>query len=167
MGDIRGGGLSLPPLNKGLIGREFESGPFLITREKVLELIRLLDDPTWEERVGRQGIVPPYFLITLLGDTDPVGQRPDILFAGIKGDFFLPIRIEDSLRGKGRIVDVYEKQGRSGRMIFVVEEVSYYNQKEDLVARLLLSWVRRDHYEPGIPSEAPQRSLEQQDLEGG
>jgi hypothetical protein len=142
--------ISLPPLNQDLIGTEFCLGPFLIDQNEVIKLAELLDDPDIERIATQHDNVPPYYLITFLGDKDPVGGRPDILFAGLHGQFFTSIKIGDILVGEGRVSDVYKKQGRSGEMIFVVEEVVYYNQQGEKVAKLQLSWVRRDRYEPDI-----------------
>lgn len=140
----------LPPLSRKLVDIEFDLGPFYLDRHKVIEIARILGDPNLDHIHNRIDPVPPYYLITLLSDKDPIGNRPDILFAGLHGEFFTPIKIGDTLSGKGKVSDVYEKKGRSGNMIFVVEELLYNNQHGERVARLQLSWVRRDRYESGI-----------------
>ena len=44
---------------------------------------------------------------------------------------------------RGRIADVYEKEGSSGNLLFIVFESDYTNQKGDLVARLRGTAIRR------------------------
>jgi hypothetical protein len=140
----------LQPLNQKLVGIEFDLGPYYIDKHKVIELAQVLGDPNLDLIKSRADAVPPYYLMTLISDKDPIGSRPDILFAGLDGEFFAPIKIGDTLSGKGKISDVFEKKGRSGIMIFVVEEFVYNNQKREKVAKLQLSWVRRDQYEPDL-----------------
>ena len=140
----------LPPLSRKLIGIEFGLGPFYIDKQKVIGLAEILGDPNLSHIARGIDAVPPYYLVTLLSDKDPIGDRPDILFAGLHGEFFAPIKIGDTITGKGEISDVFEKKGRSGKMIFVVAELLYNNQQGERVAKLQLSWVRRDKYEQGI-----------------
>ncbi len=56
--------------------------------------------------------------------------------AGNEAEYFLPIRIGDVISGNSSIVDVYEKQGRSGDLIFVVAESQLSNQRGELVKTL-------------------------------
>ena len=56
--------------------------------------------------------------------------------AGNEAEYFLPIRIGDVISGTSSIVDVCEKQGRSGDLIFVVAESHLSNQRGDLVKSL-------------------------------
>jgi hypothetical protein len=41
----------------------------------------------------------------------------------------------DVITVEKRIVDMYEKQGRSGDLVFVVQEFTFTNQRDELVAR--------------------------------
>ena len=43
-------------------------------------------------------------------------------------EFFAPIRVGDTLTARSKIVDIYQKEGRSGPLIFVVRETTYTNQ---------------------------------------
>jgi hypothetical protein len=45
---------------------------------------------------------------------------------------------------KTRITDVYEKTGRTGKMVFIVRETTYENQKGEKVAVVEQSQVRRE-----------------------
>ena len=52
---------------------------------------------------------------------------------GTEIEFFVPIRVGDTLTARSKIVDIYQKEGRSGLLIFVVRETRYTNQHDALV----------------------------------
>lgn len=58
-----------------------------------------------------------------------------ILDAGMSFEFFLPVRPGDVLIASPRILDVAEKEGKSGTMIMCSFETTYINQNGDTVAR--------------------------------
>jgi len=96
-------------------------------------------------------IAPPLFYMAPL--TDPVPEdelRPDglpyegrfpipptplprLMDGGTDIEFFVPIRVGDTLTARSTIVDIYQKEGRSGPLIFVVRETTYTNQKDEVV----------------------------------
>lgn len=96
-------------------------------------------------------IAPPLFYMAPL--TDPVPEdelRPDglpyegrfpipptplprLMDGGTDIEFFTPIRVGDTLTARSTIVDIYQKEGRSGPLIFVVRETTYTNQNDEVV----------------------------------
>jgi acyl dehydratase len=96
-------------------------------------------------------IAPPLFYMAPL--TDPVPEdelRPDglpyegrfpipptplprLMDGGTDIEFFTPIRVGDTLTARSKIVDIYQKEGRSGPLIFVVRETTYTNQNDEVV----------------------------------
>ena len=95
-------------------------------------------------------VAPPLFYMADL--TDPVpeaGLREDggsvgrfpippvpldrAVDGGTEIEFFAPIRPGDTLTVKSRITDIYQKEGRSGPLVFVVRETIYTNQKGEKV----------------------------------
>ena len=56
------------------------------------------------------------------------------LRAGNAYEFFQPVHPGDIVTAKRKTKDVYEKIGRSGRLLFWEVETSYYNQRDDLLA---------------------------------
>lgn len=96
-------------------------------------------------------IAPPLFYMAPL--TDPVPEdelRPDglpsegrfpipptplprLMDGGTDIEFFAPIRVGDTLTARSKIVDIYQKEGRSGPLIFVVRETTYTNQNDEVV----------------------------------
>ena len=104
-------------------------------------------------RQSRYGglIAPPLFYMAPL--TDPVPESalrsdglpyegrfpipptplPRLMDGGTDIEFFVPIRVGDTLTARSTIVDIYEKDGRSGPLIFVVRETTYANQNDEIV----------------------------------
>ena len=50
------------------------------------------------------------------------------LYAGDDFEFFAPVEPGDTLTCREKVVDIYERQGRSGHLIFVIREKSFTNQ---------------------------------------
>ncbi len=66
-----------------------------------------------------------------------------ILDAGIDYEFFLPVRAGDVLTWWAKFVDAAEREGKSGRMVFLTMELSYMNQNGDLVAKVKQTFLAR------------------------
>ena len=56
------------------------------------------------------------------------------LNGGCEIEFYEPIRPGDKIAYKDKLIDVFEKQGRRGKLLFVNEETTYTNQKGQVVA---------------------------------
>jgi len=77
--------------------------------------------------------------------------------AGNEAEYHCPIRPGDVITGTSAIVDVYEKQGRSGDLVFVVTESRLTNHRGELVK--LLRHPRVFIYQrPGDPARAVERA---------
>lgn len=72
------------------------------------------------------------------------GQYDDLSVPGVYGrtiagaqeiELFEPVRVGDIITERQRFVDILEKQGRSGKMIFVISETTYTNQRDQLIAK--------------------------------
>ena len=64
------------------------------------------------------------------GDTRELGG----LRAGNDYEFFQPIHPDDIITAHWKVKDVYEKEGRSGPLLFQDVETSFYNQRNELLA---------------------------------
>jgi acyl dehydratase len=53
---------------------------------------------------------------------------------GNEVEFFKPMRPGDKIQQVTKIADIYEKQGKSGRLVFTIYEHTYTNQDGDVVA---------------------------------
>lgn len=126
--------------------------PFLVVVERGLikRLAKAVNDdnPLWRDREyaitnGFGDIIsPPYLLLTaLLGDPregtheicNPSLKR--FLDGGGKWEFYQTIRPGDMLVVIPKFVDAYEKEGKSGKMLFLVTEVTFKNQLGEVVGK--------------------------------
>jgi len=125
---------------------------------------RLYFDEEYTKKSKYGGIVaPPSFIYTFVYDQGfdvEVGEdgitvprsaeelRPPLPLKHLMGvgselEFFQPLRPGDVISAKKKILDIYEKEGRSGKLIFTITETIYSNQrgevlvaeKETIVAR--------------------------------
>jgi len=98
-------------------------------------------NPRWAQEA------PPTFLVALapasvhLNDAEDYGQG--WLNGGNRFEYFAPVLIGDQITAKGRIVDVFDKAGSTGNLLFIVFETDYTNQRGELVARLRGTMIRR------------------------
>lgn len=66
-----------------------------------------------------------------------------ILDAGREYDFFHPIRAGDRLAWYARFANVKEKEGKAGNMVLVTMEITYINQRGDMVAKARQTFIAR------------------------
>jgi N-terminal half of MaoC dehydratase len=98
-------------------------------------------NPRWTREV------PPTFLVALapvslhLSDAEEYGKG--WLNGGNRFEYFAPVMIGDEITSKGRVVDVYDKAGSSGNMLFIIFETDYTNQRGELVAKVRGTMIRR------------------------
>ena len=100
-------------------------------------------NPLWNDeaaaRRSRYGglIAPPTFLRSAgitrppLPFETPYERRLD---GGSEWEYFEPLRVGDRITIVARILDVSERAGKIGTMLFTVAEVTYTNQFDQLVA---------------------------------
>ncbi len=62
---------------------------------------------------------------------------------GDEWEFVRPIYANDQITVKAKIADIYEKQGSTGKMTFIVTEHVYTNQKGELVAKQRVTQIGR------------------------
>jgi len=55
-----------------------------------------------------------------------------------------PIRAGDTLTATATIGDIYDKTGRSGTMLFIVQRMSFVNQRDEPVATVDWRMIRND-----------------------
>ena len=101
------------------------------------------DNPLYTDEVAARrsrfgGIIaPPTFLRSMKGtiiklETDmPFDRRLD---GGSDWEYFEPVRPRDRITVTSKLADIFEREGRMGRMVFLIREVSYKNQLDQLVA---------------------------------
>ena len=98
-------------------------------------------DPRWTKEA------PPTYLVALA----PVSAHADEaeewgkgwLNGGNRFEYLAPVMIGDEITARGRVIDVYDRSGSSGDMLFIVFENSYTNQRGELIARVRGTMIRR------------------------
>ncbi len=151
--------------DRTVVGVEVETGSFEVTKEAILNFCKAVGEtnPLYtDEEAAKAGpfgslVAPPtFYAVGRLrggGSLDPQvtlgGTRINELKeyrqfnAGQHCAFFAPMRPGDTITAKNQVADVYEKTGRTGRMVFIVRRTSYYNQDGDKVAEVDQSMVNR------------------------
>ncbi len=66
-----------------------------------------------------------------------------ILDAGVEYEFFLPVRAGDTLAWYAKFADAKEREGKSGKMVFLTMEITYINQNGDTVAKRRQTFLAR------------------------
>jgi acyl dehydratase len=108
----------------------------------------LYSDRGFAQQHGLRDVMAPPTLLCdtwqyIEGDMDERGDlvgRGEIrdrggLRAGNDYEFFQPLHPDDVVTAYWKVKDVYEKTGRSGRLVFQEIEVSFFNQRNEPLAR--------------------------------
>jgi acyl dehydratase len=141
--------------DRSILGKEFVLGTYQVTEDMMLSYAQAVGetspqyvDPEEAKSTSSGGLIaPPIFYDVFRADQmpDPKVQFGKISFnAGQHCEFYTPMRPGDTITLKTRITDVYEKTGRTGKMVFIIRETTYENQKGEKVAVVEQSQVRRE-----------------------
>ena len=130
------------------VTRVVETGAVRRFAEAIGDRSPLYSDEQAARRSRHGGIIaPPTFLRSMEPGPPKVEiQVPyaALLDGGSEWEYFEPVRAGDRITVTSRVVDLRERAGRLGPMLFVTHELSYVNQFDTVVA------VQRDtliHYE--------------------
>jgi acyl dehydratase len=137
-------------LDKSYIGKTFAPFTFEVDKSKIRELVQALadDNPIFvDERAARAaglpGIVGSPTFPTLFkmwaegGSAEHIramgGNFLRLLHGEEEYEYHALIQPGDVITGQTRVVDIEEKDGRSGHLDLVTMETSYRNQRDELV----------------------------------
>ena len=137
-------------VNHSVKGKEYPPYTVTVERGKIKEFARAIGDlsPAYlDDAIGRASewgdiIAPPTFPITFRDDTQDTGamlrdlgvDMSRILHGEQEFEQFKPVRAGETYLCRPRVVDIYEKSGRSGAMAFVVRETTVTDSDNDIVA---------------------------------
>jgi acyl dehydratase len=138
-------------INKALVGKEFP--PFVVTieRGRIKDFARAIGDlnPAYlDDRVGAASewgdvIAPPTFMTTFRaeGETGALLRElgtdiSRVLHGEQEFELHRPVRPGETFVCRSRIVDIYEKTGRSGPMAFVVRETAVTDRAGEIAATI-------------------------------
>ena len=130
---------------------DMEIGPEVYEIEKgmIRRFVLAIDDPSplWqdEEYAGKSrygGIIaPPTFVLTVGFDELQQHVLESIPYGGIlhgstELECYQPVRPGDAVTVTTKIADIRERQGsRMGKTVFVTLDITYKNQRQELIAR--------------------------------
>lgn len=141
---------------KEVVGQKIEFGSFDVSKDLVKSYCSSVneDNPLYlDESVAKQSIygkliAPPLIFVSVQFEVELPDPEVDFgnarFLAGQKVESFHPIFVGDTIKAVGTITDVYEKTGRTGTMVFVVNQTEYFNQDNVLVATRQASMVHRE-----------------------
>jgi hypothetical protein len=88
------------------------------------------------------------------------------LIGGLEFEWLLPVLSGDRLHATSRQVDMYEKKSKSGRrLIFVISEVTYWNQDNAVVAKAIGTMIRTTQIGTELLSDRPIHRCGEKELE--
>ena len=134
----------IPDEFKSKIGVEWELGVYEIEKGMLQRFARAIDDPNplWQdEEYARQSqygsiIAPPTFMVTIGGEQ--FGHqiiapmfREGLLHGSTELECYQPVRPGDNIMVTGKIAGIRERS----KMAFVTFDITYTNQRRELVAR--------------------------------
>ena len=131
--------------DESVLGVEVQVARFTLSAADIrafCEVIGDLNPLCVDEEAAAEGpygvIIAPPMLPIVLG-TNP-GLDPKVQFGnrstggGRHCEFFEPVRAGDTITVTSIVDRIFEKTGRSGRMVFVIRRVTFKNQHEKIVA---------------------------------
>lgn len=136
---------------RAAIGRLSEPAVIEIEKGMIRKFVEAIEDsnPLWQDeehaRCARYGgiVAPPGLLMAAMmggmGGERPMVTfpRPNIVDGGGEWEYFKPIRPGDVLTVVSKLHDIREREGRLGKMLFITNETTWRNQRNELVARAL------------------------------
>jgi len=139
------------------VGTAAEPIKFEIEKGLITRFVQAVGDsnPLWQDeehaKTSKYGdmVAPPWLLCALMTVSHPDSRsravplpvpevpppRQHILDGGEEWEFFLPMRLGDTITSRSKLVNVFEREGRLGKMLFFVYQTSYTNQRGELVAK--------------------------------
>jgi acyl dehydratase len=139
-------------VNKGIVGKEYPPFPVTVERGKIKEFARAIGDlnPFYlDDSVGRASpwgdvIAPPTFAVTFRNEAaDSAALLRDlgvdisrVLHGEQEFELHRPLTPGETFLCRTKVLDVYEKAGRSGPLAFVVRQTAVTDRTNEIVATM-------------------------------
>ena len=134
---------------RNMVGVEAEPEVFEVEKGHIRRFAEAVGDsnPLWRDetyaRKSRYGsiIAPPMFLQDEGKNkfADRLMEIPlplqGFLNGGVEVEFFKPMIPGDVITTRAKLADLYEKHGKTGKLLFMVVEVTFINQRGELVCK--------------------------------
>ncbi|HEU5323091.1 MAG TPA: MaoC family dehydratase N-terminal domain-containing protein [Methylomirabilota bacterium] len=140
------------PINTSIVGKEYPPFAVTVERGRLKDFARAIGDlnPFYlDDAVGRASpwgdvIAPPTFPITFRDETADTAallrelgtDMSRVLHGEQEFELHRPLRPGETFLCRTRVLDVYEKAGRSGPMGFLVRETTVTDREDEIVATL-------------------------------
>jgi NAD(P)-dependent dehydrogenase (short-subunit alcohol dehydrogenase family) len=138
------------------LGKELEPAVFEIEKGAIKKLADSVEDPNalWQDEAYAKkteygGIIAsPTFIALLKPDSAAVLATlecplPAIMDGGIEIEYREPIKPGDIITVTPKLADISEKEGRTGKMLFMIVETTYKNQKGRVAVITRQTAIRR------------------------
>ncbi len=141
--------VDLPEMRERWVGEEFDLSTFTIDEASMVAWAEAVGetDPRFLDPAHDDFQAHPNFTTHCLSGRVLPENFPD--FGGKGGidggkavEIHQPIRSGDVLRASTTIADIYDKTGRSGTMLFIVQRMSFVNQRDEPVATVDWRMIR-------------------------
>lgn len=139
-------------LRRQAIGRQGKPTTLEVEKGAILRFAQAVGDPNpwWNDeaaaRKGRYGglVAPPTFL-RVLGVLEvelPFPLPSRLLDGGSQWEYFEPVRPGDRITAVATVEDIFQKEGRAGPMVFIIQRITYTNQFGEVVATQKSTLIR-------------------------
>ncbi len=147
----------IPEELRSWLGVESEPNVVEVEKGHIKRFAEAVGDPNplWQDQVhaskSRYGsiIAPPTFLQDaallklvpkLMGIKGPLTRH---LYGGMELEFFKPMRPGDVITARSKLTNLYEKEGKDGKLLFIIIEARFTNQRGELVAKGIHTFIKR------------------------
>lgn len=137
---------------KDFIGKESDPVIFEIEKGMIKKFAEAIEDtnPLWqnEEYANKSKygsiIAPPTFfsflrsfefIVQFVEAVNTKWHLKRTVNASNELEYYLPLKLGDKISVTEKLTEIKEKEGKSGKLVFLVFETTYKNEKDNLVAR--------------------------------
>ncbi|MEC7561883.1 MAG: MaoC family dehydratase N-terminal domain-containing protein [Pseudomonadota bacterium] len=132
--------VNIDDLKADFLNTEFDSRDFVLSRDNLVTAATSSGEtrPEFTDPEHPDFQATPAFLCSLGSgrhlpiDFPALGGVP--MDGGKAVEYFAPVRPDTPLTGRTHLHDIYDKKGRSGRMIFIVVRMEVYNDAGEHLA---------------------------------
>ena len=146
-------GVDIEELRAQFLDEEFDAKEFVLDAEKIATVARASGEkrPEFTDPEHPDFQAPPAFLCSLASgrhlpiDFPSLGGIP--MDGGKAVTRHAPVRAGEKLIGRTRLHDIYDKAGRSGRMILITARMELYDADENHLATADSRMVIRERHD--------------------
>jgi acyl dehydratase len=129
---------------------EVEKGHIKRFAQAIGHFNKLWQDEEYARKEGYDGILAPPTLPMTWGAVEFVEKLKAarcaltrLVNAGVEFEYYRPVVVGDTITTVAKLIDLYEKKGKFGPLLFMVIEVTYKNQRGELVAKRRQTHIKR------------------------